>query len=256
LTAPAGSTTMPRRSRRAGFTQDVLSSKDHPERREPAIEVTAALEPVVPVDRSVPVLALPGFTLFPGTLVPLHAFEPEACRLLAESLADRRLLVLAALDAPGPERSLHPVAGLGRIVSDRRYPDGRVDAFVHGLARVRLKSVALGPWGLVAEVETLADMPMRSPALPGLRLLSVALALERALLGTRSEEAEALRSLIRSSDDPAVLADRVAAAFVEPFAERQALLAERCPASRCDAVAARLGELLLGVAPPPRGPLH
>lgn len=208
------------------------------------------------LDRPVPVLALPGFTLFPGTLVPLSAFEPEPCRTLAESLADRRLLVLAALDEPGPDRALFRVAGLGRIVSDRRHPDGRVDAFVHGLARVSLNNVVLGPDGLVAELELLADVVGRSAIEPGLRLFAVASSLRRSLQVERPEEAEALGSLLGSSDDLAQVTNRLGSAFIEVFAERQSLLEERCVATRCDLVAARLGELLLAASRAPRGVLH
>lgn len=233
-----------------------MSTKDLPESRFQRAAVGPPLVTLAALERPVPVLALPGFTLFPGTLVPLSAFEPEPCRTLAESLADRRLLVLAALDEPGPDHTLYRVAGLGRIVSDRRQPDGRVDAFVHGLARVVLSNVVLGQDGLVADLELLTDAPQRGCVEPGLRLFSVALSLARALTVERPEEAEALTSLLASSEDLGQVTNRLASAFVEAFAERQALLEERCPATRCDLVAARLGQLLLASSRHPGRLLH
>jgi len=210
----------------------------------------------VTLDGPVPVLALPELTLFPGTLVPLHVYEPEPRRAVAESLAGDRLLVLAALGEPGPDRALHDVAGLGRIVSDRRYPDGRIDAFVHGIERVSLREVSLGAAGLSAELEVLADRPEASVAMAGLRLLGIASSLMRALDACRPEEAEALRALLGSSADVGLVANRIAAAFVEAFVDRQRLLEERCPAARCDDLATRLGAMWLSAAPLPDSPLH
>lgn len=233
-----------------------MSTKELPDGRAQRAVESPPLAMLASLGRPVPVLALPGFTLFPGTLVPLSAFEPEPCRTLAESLADRRLLVLAALDEPGPDRALHRVAGLGRIVSDRRHPDGRVDAFVHGLARVALTNVVLGQDGLVADLELLADAALRSTVEPGLRLYAVASSLQRVLAVERPEEAEALASLLASSEHLGQVTNRLGAAFMEAFSERQALLEQQCPALRCDLVAARLGELLLASSRPTRGVLH
>lgn len=232
--------------RHAPKSRHAVRTKDLPEGPgERAPEGSAKESAAARSERPVPLMALPGFTLFPGTLVPLSAIEPEPCRTLAASLADRRLLVIAALDTPGPERAIHAVAGLGRIVSDRRHPDGRMDAFVHGLSRVRLGEVLLGPDGLAAPVEALPDEARKSTSEAGLRLLSVATTLACALADRHAEEAEALSSLVASSEDLGLIANRLAAMFVEPFAERQRLLEERCPAERADAVAAVLGEVLL-----------
>ncbi len=224
-----------------------MNTKDFPGRVPGSGESPPGL--LVALERPVPVLALPGFTLFPGTLVPLSAFEPEPCRTLAESLADRRLLVLAAIDEPGPDRPLFCVAGLGRIVSDRRHPDGRMDAFIHGLARVSLTNIELGPHGLIADVALLPDAPGLAPVEPGLRLIAVASSLRHALAMTAPEEAEALSSLLCSTEDLGQLTYRIAATFVSDFAERQALLEQRCPSARCDALAAHLGAALLMAVP-------
>lgn len=219
---------------------------------------TDARPPSKVFDRPVPVLALPSFTLFPGTLVPLSAFESEPCRTLGAALADARLIVIAALDAPGPERAVHAIAGLGRIVSDRRHPDGRIDAFVHGLERVRLGEVRLGQDGLsAAELEVIPDSEgSASVGEAGVRLFAVTSSLARALGDAHAAEAEALTSLVASSDELGLIANRLAATFVESFEERQELLEERCPARRSDAVAAVLGELLLVALEGADQPLH
>jgi ATP-dependent Lon protease len=236
-----------------------LSTKDTPEPARASHPLPSL--PSAPL-LEVPVLALDGLTLFPGTLVPLHAYEPEACRALAEALADRRLIVLAAIDRPGPDRPVHTIAGLGRIVSDRRSPDGRLDAFVHGLERVSLERLSIGTSGLVADLAVLPDErtaaePTSRDALAGLRLVSIATAFGQALIAAeRTEEAECLRSLVASSTDLALVSNRLAASFVVGFEDRQALLAEVRVAARIDRLAALIGSALLAVAAPDRRRLH
>ena len=89
-----------------------------------------------------------------------------------------------------------------------------------------------------------------------LRLFGIATSLQRALEGTRPEEAEALRALLGSTSDIGLVANRIAAAFVGSFDERQRLLEERCPAARCDQLALALGGQLLSATTLPPGPLH
>jgi len=195
-----------------------------------------------PTDRElltrVPVLPLPEYTLFPNTLVPFHVYEPRFRRMLADCLADGRLLVVAAL-APGWEHRAEadvpevlPVAGLGRVLSDRRYPDGRVDIFVHGIARVSITGpLAVEPW-LAADARRLPD---RSRAALGTALQRL-IALASRLLAGVGDEGEPARQLLASSPDAAVLSNRLAAALVEPFELRQTILELRCPTARCEAL--------------------
>ncbi|TNF32543.1 MAG: hypothetical protein EP329_09760 [Deltaproteobacteria bacterium] len=193
-----------------------------------------------------PLFPLPRYTLFPNTLVPFHVYEPRYRRMLGDCLSGRRLLVVAAL-APGWEHvpdgvapETLPVAGLGRVLSDRRYPDGRLDLFVHGIARVRLVEARHDPWTVV-DIEPLADRLEASldGALP--RLATVASRLAAAL----GDEGDGVRELLSSSSDPGVLSNRLAALLVDDFAERQRLLETRCPVARCDRLVSWLGEMVL-----------
>lgn len=194
-----------------------------------------------------PLFPLPRYTLFPNTLVPFHVYEPRYRRMLGDCLTGRRLLVVAGL-APGWEHApvgaapeTLSVAGLGRVLSDRRYPDGRFDLFVHGIARVRVvNTVRFDPWTVV-DVEPLADRLAGTldGALP--RLASVASRLAAAL----GDDGDGVRELLSSSSDPAVLSNRLAALLVDDYAERQRLLETRCPAARCDRLVSWLGEMVL-----------
>lgn len=195
--------------------------------------------------RELPLFPLPEYTLFPNTLVPFHVYEPRYRDMLADCVAGRRLLVVAAL-APGWElaQDREPtvsVGGLGRVLSDRRYPDGRLDLFVHGIERVRIATrLRAEPWPLV-DVEPVPDR-VEAPLDGALQRLA---SLTSRLIVALGEEGAPLRELLASTADPAVLSNRLAATVVEGFGARQALLETTCPARRCERLVGHVGALLL-----------
>jgi Lon protease-like protein len=94
----------------------------------------------------VPMFPLPGVFLFPGTLMPLHIFEPRYRRMIEDSLdGPGRIVMATVLD--GHEHDLdgappiHPVAGLGEIMRHDRLPDGRFLILLAGLSRVLVREV-------------------------------------------------------------------------------------------------------------------
>lgn len=91
----------------------------------------------------VPVFPLPDTVLFPGTLLPLHVFEPRYRKLLASCLdSDRRMGV--ALLQPGWESdyygapAIHPLFGVGEIIDHVPFSDGTSDIVLRGTSRARL----------------------------------------------------------------------------------------------------------------------
>lgn len=184
-----------------------------------------------------PLVQLEGVALFPGTLLPLHAWDEITCRQLAGALTGERLVLVhggpvSSLSAPHIDGG--PIAGLGRAVSDRHYPDGRLDVFLHGLARVHLSRVAVTPQGLVADVSLAPDLaPTDTSALTDtlLRLTSVALLYGRL---TPGEEADLLTSILRSTSDPVLISNRLAAAALDSTELKLSLLHERCAMTRCE----------------------
>src|SRR5256885_1554044 len=100
----------------------------------------------------VPIFPLPKLVLFPGTLLPLHVFEPRYRDMLADTLANERRLIAVAQLKPGWESlyegrpEIYDVAGVGRIVQHKKNPDGTYDIVLEALARVQLRE--LDPAGL------------------------------------------------------------------------------------------------------------
>ncbi|MSR46307.1 MAG: hypothetical protein EXS13_04475 [Planctomycetes bacterium] len=112
----------------------------HPPAMSDATDTPAAPPPVVPL------FALPGLFLFPGTAVPLHIFEPRYVRMI-EDLLDRNGRFVLGTIVPGHEHEIqdappvHAIAGLGEIARHEHYKDGRFLIFVVGLRRVKLTEV-------------------------------------------------------------------------------------------------------------------
>jgi Lon protease-like protein len=106
---------------------------------------------------------LPNLVFFPRVIQPLHIFEPRYRQMIADSLADDRLVTLVLLQ-PGWEGeydqqpTIHSIACLGRIIADQQLPDGRYNLLLRGVSRVRLGSELPGD-GLYrqANAELLSD---------------------------------------------------------------------------------------------------
>jgi Lon protease-like protein len=85
-----------------------------------------------------PVMTLPGATLFPEALLPLHIFEPRYRRMLAAVLDSHRMFVVA-MQKPGCARGTpSAVAGLGLVRVCVGHPDGTSHLLLQGLSRVEL----------------------------------------------------------------------------------------------------------------------
>src|SRR5262245_12384825 len=92
----------------------------------------------------VPVFPLPKLVMFPGTMLPLHIFEPRYRDMLRDCLAGESKLLAVTQLRPGwePEYSRSPaiyeVAGVGAIEEHRENADGTYDIVLRAFARVRL----------------------------------------------------------------------------------------------------------------------
>jgi Lon protease-like protein len=98
----------------------------------------------------VPVFPLPKLVLFPGTMLPLHVFEPRYRDLLADCLRAETPLIAVAQLKPGWEReyegrpAIYDVAGVGRVTEHTHNPDGTYDIVLDAVARVHLRELAPG----------------------------------------------------------------------------------------------------------------
>jgi Lon protease-like protein len=110
------------------------------------------------VTRRIPIFPLPGVVLLPGTLLPLHIFEPRYRAMIADALAGNRTIGMAmwkpgAESDPGEPR-IHEIGGAGEIVESERLDDGRYNIVLEGRFRFRvLDETPPSPYRIARVVE-------------------------------------------------------------------------------------------------------
>ncbi|RPH79230.1 MAG: ATP-dependent protease [Candidatus Rokuibacteriota bacterium] len=175
----------------------------------------------------VPIFPLPDVTFFPHTLPPLHVFEARYRAMVIDALErDRRLAVVKL--QPGYEAgyagkpAVHPVAGLGEIVSCERLATGRYNILLRGECRVRLEDeLPSDTLYRVVRARRLADAEPAGDATPALTRMRAAC---RSLLGALQRPADLLDPALAEGQAAGVIADRVAAAVLPDADLRQSLL--------------------------------
>ena len=116
--------------------------------------------------RVVPLFPLPNLFLFPGTVMPLHIFEPRYRQMMEDSLdGPGRLVIGTVLEGHTDELMdsppVHEIAGLGEIARHERLPDGRFVIMLVGLARVRIQEVPSERLYRQVEAAPLTEIPVR-----------------------------------------------------------------------------------------------
>jgi len=193
------------------------------------------------------VFPLHGVAVLPGTPAPFHVFEPRYRALVGDAIAGDRILAVPGLFGKSDAHALHPplraVCGAGIIEAEERYPDGRFDIVVRGVARVRLLE-ELPQARLYREfkAEVLDDrLPAGGAAalegeLEGLRQLVYDLSTKLPSESGATQLAEAVAQM----KEPSSIVDLVAAAAVSDPDARQRILEEADVARRLELV---LGEV-------------
>ena len=198
-------------------------------------------------DLIVPIFPLPDVTFFPHTLLPLHVFEARYRVMVIDALErDRRLAVVKL--RPGYEASyagkpaVHPVAGLGEIVSCERLATGRYNILLRGENRVRLGAeLPSDTLYRLVRARRLADVEPAGDVAPGLARIRAAC---KTLLSTLARPADLLDTALADGQAPGVIADRVAAAVLPDADTRQRLLETPDVTTRVSTVADALEALV------------
>ncbi len=205
--------------------------------------------------RQLPVFALPSTVLFPGTVLPLHIFEPRYRRMVADVLAGDASLALVMQRSDGPpgdEPLLHEVGCLGRIIHADELEGGRYNILLQGSHRVRLleELPREKPYrrfrANIIERPSGRDLGCAAQELG--RLQSCVLSLRQSL-ETRDEQ---LCEVLRSTSDPIQLADVLAAAVVSDCDLQQHLLACESFAERVRALIDALADVMVRTGEPPK----
>ena len=99
-----------------------------------------------------PIFPLPRLVFFPGTILPLHIFEPRYRAMVADCLRTHGALAVVRIrekDEPDAQGNapIEAIAGAGLIIEHEATADGRSNLLLAGQARVRLEELPFeGPY--------------------------------------------------------------------------------------------------------------
>jgi ATP-dependent Lon protease len=175
---------------------------------------------------TLPILGLADIVIFPDTTTPLLVETAQSIRLIDDVVAGDRFLGLVLqrnpeIETPGPaDLWLHGCAG--RVRKMLKFPDGTVRVLVEGLRRFRIKEFVSETPYLIARVEKLKDLVDTSLELAALTRNAAREFQE--IIKLSPTLAEEVKVAAFNAEDPARLADLIAANLNLSLEERQHLL--------------------------------
>ena len=160
------------------------------------------------------IFPLPDVVFFPGTLLPLHIFEPRYRQMTRDALEQERPIAMATIDPSGRTDSydrplVRPYAGVGKIVESEELADGRFLMVLGGEMRVRIvdEYAPERPYRLVRAVpvpDEPGDEQATEDALESIR------ALVMTMRGANARLASVVMEELEKHPDPAVFTNRLA----------------------------------------------
>jgi Lon protease-like protein len=198
--------------------------------------------------RTLPLFPLPRTVLLPGSVLPLHVFEPRYRALVAHVVAGDRVLGIATLK-PGygvdyegaPE--LWPEVGIGEIVAHQPMPDGRSNIVLQyvGRARIERELPTDQPFRVVQGALLPEDDRGVDSAVKALKVLVIQLG------GLSPEASEEARRLVLL--DGMELVDALARRLLDDVDDQRQYLGAARLADRIELVQDRLARFLLPSQP-------
>lgn len=172
---------------------------------------------------ALPIFPLPRTVLLPGSVLPLHVFEPRYRALVAHCLRSEMIFGIATLK-PGYESNyegkpdIWPHVGVGQIVGHQPFPDGRSNIVVQYVGHVEVQEELPSPhlFRVVRGKLVEEDQGGVASALAMLRQLVLQLG---GLFPSAAQEARRLADL-----DGMELADELARRLLEDPDEQRAYL--------------------------------
>lgn len=195
-----------------------------------------------------PVFPLPNMVMFPGSVLPLHIFEPRYRAMVAWCLENESPMAVAMI-APGSEGAqladpgLVPVCGAGAIERHLKLPDGRYNLVLRASERVRLEEELPQREGFRRfRVSAQEDLPAGAQELA--RHMSTIKALGDGLATTVPSLGYLLTDLLGKGMPPGQIADQIIDFTTLAPPDKQKVLEERDAVKRLAAVEELLAGLL------------
>lgn len=176
----------------------------------------------------VPVMPLPGALLFPHALLPLHIFEPRYQEMLQLALSEHRMFCVALVKPPRTNwkstSDFFHVAGIGLIRACVGSANGTSNLILQGLRRVRFQTFEQSipfPIARIQPLEPNAKSSVETDAL-GAKVLE----LYSKLKENGRPLPQKVDQYLSHLGDAEVLADLMAATFINDTLRRQQILEE------------------------------
>jgi ATP-dependent Lon protease len=201
------------------------------------------------VPEVLPLLPVRDVVVFPAMVVPLFVTREISQASIEAALARDRLLFVAAQrdpeeEAPTPD-GLYGVGTVALVLRHRKLPDGRVKVLVQGALKARLVSVVAEQPHTTVRIEKVQEPPMPGQGEPALEAEAMGRnvkALLESLTAIGKGVSPETMLVLGSVNEPAKLADLVAANLTLRVPEAQELLEAHDPFRRLKLVHDRLAK--------------
>jgi ATP-dependent Lon protease len=189
--------------------------------------------------RKLPMMPIRDMVIFPHMMTPFVVGRESSVRALEEALnGDRKIFLATQHDARVDEPSaedIYPVGTIGNLVQSVKMPDGNIKVLVEGLERARAVEMNDSDGFFVATVSTVKSEFEITPQTEQL-VQRVTSLFEQYVKLQQSLNYETMIAAVRT-DEPAKLADTIAANLQIEIAEKQMILDVFDPTERLSMIA-------------------
>jgi len=185
------------------------------------------------VPDQVGVILLPGVTLLPNNVVPLHIFEKRYCKMLADALdGDRMFAIANKIDEDETDdlsQCVDPVGVVGSIRATKELEGGRSVLMIEGISAVRFTEWKEGYDYPCAELELLEREEVDNPSVVRDLLMD---GVQRHLGRVPKEIRPDFEKSLNNVEELTALIDFVAHHFIGRSEDRQFYLSETSDSAR------------------------
>jgi ATP-dependent Lon protease len=198
----------------------------------------------LPSSLELPVLAIRNTVIFPVLAFPINVGREKSLRAVEQALEGNKLLgILAQKDAKNEDPSEDEVYATGTIVKilkSVKMPGNKLNVIIQGLARIKVRKWSSTEPYLMAEVEVFEESGEHPEELDA--KMGELRELAQRIIDLSPQIPQEASFLVRSIDNPGVLADIVASNLGIGVEEKQELLATFDTDARMDQVVALLNK--------------
>lgn len=198
----------------------------------------------LPGELDLPILAIRNTVIFPVLAFPINVGRDKSLRAVERALEGDKLLgIVTQRDARSEDPDHDELYAMGtvvKILKSVKMPGNKLNVIIQGLARIRVREwVASEPY-LRAEVDVFEESSEHKPELDA--LLVNLRELSQKIFDLSPQIPSEASFLLRSIDNPGILADIVAANMNIPVEEKQRLLETLDTRDRIDKVVGLLNK--------------